>query len=893
MMTIRITARKTIGFLFFIIIIASLCCNLLKKRELKTFRIIDSISEKNVIESPLKNIIQKFNFVEEDITGKWKHIPVLSSQNQEIWGISSSYSILGNHESDTPEGIKLLKEGKEIEYLNSSAKQETGWRWIATAESLDLRKFNGFDKERRGIRINRENSFQFEKLFPDGDVVIDVFIANPNWEDFRPHLLITFNDSLVEELAITSRNWYRIRKKANLGKYLIEMKMDESNDQQQGNGSVILGMVKITTSSDILLLSQPRQQNQEVLEGTYLLQYFTFAPLPEEDIEEVQPDLYYYYSFKNSYILYDSGIKPNPFFIKKKIVFDEYSLNTLVALPKSVFNINVKIPSNAVLEFGYGILNEFRREKATTPIQFQIILKKSSEEKILLSETISWEKDKDIIYKKIDLKPYAGSNVNLSFLTKEAHPEVDGSESPPIVPVWVNPLIYKIPETQEPNIILISLDTVRPDHLGCYGYYRDTSPGIDRLASDGVLFKNTYSTTSWTLPAHVSMLTSLDCLHHQVYFPLQKMDRDTETLADILRTRQFFCAAFTGGGYLSETYGFSKGFDVYQEIKLHGDQAIRLDEAERLAELAYDWIEKNKEKNFFLFLHTYQPHDPYANLSSIGKEFLNDNAQWQQIKMETLFKDKSRFETQFSDDETQNIIDLYDGEIKYTDVVFVQPILDKLRESGLYDKSMIILTSDHGEEFHDHEAWLHDHSIYDEGIKIPLIIKFPDSKFKGLQVENVARITDILPTILHHLNIKTSSEQFDGQSLVPILKGKEKTHRTFVSDLALRDFDLAPSVISMNKNHFKLILNKKIVSPYTERITRDFNGAKIELYDTDLDPAETKNLASNIAYRDLCFELLQRIYEMCERADQEKKYRDEVTLDQSLRERLKALGYIK
>ncbi len=97
----------------------------------------------------------------------------------------------------------------------------------------------------------------------------------------------------------------------------------------------------------------------------------------------------------------------------------------------------------------------------------------------------------------------------------------------------------------------------------------------------------------------------------------------------------------------------------------------------------------------------------------------------------------------------------------------------------------------------------------------------------------------------------------------------------------------------MNKNNFKLILNKKIVSPYTQRVSRDFSGANIELYDTGLNPAETKNLTSNIAYRDLCFELLRRINDMCKRADQEKKYRDEVTLDQSLRERLRALGYIK
>lgn len=365
------------------------------------------------------------------------------------------------------------------------------------------------------------------------------------------------------------------------------------------------------------------------------------------------------------------------------------------------------------------------------------------------------------------------------------------------------------------------------------------------------------------------------------------------TLADILRTEQFYCAAFTGGGYLSETYGFSKGFDIYQEIKLHGNQAIRLDEAERLAQLASRWLEDNKDKNFFLFLHTYQPHDPYANLSPSGKEFIEEDAEWDQVKMEPLFNGKSRFDTQISEKAKQNIIALYDGEIKYTDVFFVQPILDKLKELGLYKKSLIILTSDHGEEFFDHEAWLHDHSLYDEGIRIPLIVKLPDAEYKGSQIENIVRITDIVPTILDQMRTKTNDKQFDGTSLFPLIQMKEKTQRTFVSDLALREFEMAPTVISINKDNFKFILNKKISSPYVKRLVRNFDGSQIELYDLEKDPKETKNLAANIAYREMCFELLVNINRLYEQTNLITKERDEVSLDQSLRERLKALGYIK
>lgn len=881
-------------FVFLVFIVAFVCCDSSANKESRLIRIIDSLSEENIVQSPLQNIIEKLNFVEDNLTDKWSYVPDLSSQDQEIWGTSSSHPILGNHEAEFPEGKKLLNDGQEVEYLSGKKKQKIGWRWIRTSETLDLRKFSGFNKTRRGIILDKENSFQFEKLFPKGNVILDIYLVNVDWQKIQPRLTVSFNGSDIEELVITRKKWFRIRKNLPLGRYTIEIKYSETNEQNVSETPVVLGQVRMTGNSDILLLTHPRQQELSRPNGNFIFQYYTHVALPEKNIGAVHPEILNLYNIRNKFPLRDSGIKSNPYSIKRKITFDEYSMNCLIAPPQSEFYLDVRIPPNAnyVLEFGYGILNEFKNREAKKPIQFRLLLTHSEEEEVLFSETIDWATTKDIIREQIDLSSYAGKKVRLSLLTSEPQSEYRNEESAPVVPVWVNPLIYQIPETDQTNIILISLDTVRPDHLGCYGYSKNTSPVMDRLAADSVLFKNTYSTTSWTLPGHVSLLTSTDCLNHQVYFRLQKIDPDMLTLADILREQQFYCAAFTGGGFVSETYGFSKGFDVYQEIKLHGDHAIRFDEAERLAQMASRWLEDNKDKNFFLFLHTYQPHDPYANLSPIGKEFLEEDAEWEQAEMESLFDGKGRFQTQFSERQKQNIIALYDGEIKYTDAFLVLPILDKLKELGLYEKSLIILTSDHGEEFFDHEAWLHDHSVYDEGIKIPLIIKFPDAEYKGIQIEKIARITDILPTILDQMRIKTSNRQFDGVSLFPLLKGKEKTQRTFISDVALREFEIAPAMISINKNKFKFILNRKIESPYIKSSVRNFDGSQIELYDLEKDPGETKNLAANIAYRDMCFELLNKINKLLDQAGEIEK-RDEVTLDQSLRERLKALGYIK
>lgn len=874
---------------------ASINCGSSSSDKSRLIRILDRIDKKNIIHSPLRNIIEKFNFVEENFTGKWVYLPDLSSPDQEIWAISSDHPILGNHDSDFPEGIKLLKDGQELEYL-SGAEQRIGWRWIGTSETLDLRGFEGYDKTRRGIVLNGENSFQFEKLLPKGNLILDLYLVNSNWQKEQVKVTVSFDDSREQELVVTRKKYFRIRKKLSLGRYKIEIKLSPRSDERKDPVTpVVLGQVKITGNQDIILLTHPRQEEREIPQGEYRFQYNTYVALQDKDVEAVKPEVLYLYNIRNKFLLNDSGIESNPFSIKKKITFDENAFNCLMAPPESEYRLDLNIPADAsfFLEFGYGILNEFRKRESNRPIGFRVLLEHGDEE-VLFSKTIDWATTKDILWEKIDMTPYSGEKVRLTFSTQEIQLEMEDSNAPTVIPVWVNPLIYRMPEEKPNNIILISLDTVRPDHLGCYGYGRNTSPAIDLLAEDSVLFENAYSTTSWTLPGHVSLLTSLNCLNHQVYFPLQKMDTEATTLADILRTRQYYCAAFTGGGYLSETYGFSKGFDSYQEIKLHGDQAIRLDEAERLARLATQWLEENKDKNFFLFLHTYQPHDPYANLSPIGKEFLAKDAEWDQVKAGTLMDDMGgRFQAQFSERERQNIISLYDGEIKYTDVSFVKPIMDKLKELGLYEKSLIILTSDHGEEFMDHEAWLHDHSVYNEGIRIPLMVKFPEAENKGTRIENIVRITDIMPTILDRANIKTKKYRFDGATLIPMIKGNEKIRRTFLSDLALREFTMAPSVISLNKGQYKFILNKKISSPYVQRLVRNFDGKLVELYDLENDPGEIKNLAANIAYRDICFEFLDEIERMYEKADKIKKDRDEVTLDQSLRERLKALGYIK
>ena len=256
--------------------------------------------------------------------------------------------------------------------------------------------------------------------------------------------------------------------------------------------------------------------------------------------------------------LRDSGIEENPFLLKKKLKIGPVEINTLLAPPASRYRFAKKISAPSFLEFTYGIRRdrEFAQKKEGTRFaEFSIVIESENKKTEIFKKTLNLFPGQPLVfnYKKIDLSEFEGKTIHIHLLTR-------GSEKS--LACWFNPVIYA-PQPNTKNVILISLDTLRPDHLGCYGYKRDTSPNMDSLAKDSALFLNTFATSPWTLPSHVSLLTSLNCINHQVYQSHQTMDPSLPTLADLLRTRDYFNGAITGGGFVSGQYGFSKGFDSY------------------------------------------------------------------------------------------------------------------------------------------------------------------------------------------------------------------------------------------------------------------------------------------------------------------------------------------
>jgi arylsulfatase A-like enzyme len=589
-----------------------------------------------------------------------------------------------------------------------------------------------------------------------------------------------------------------------------------------------------------------------------------------------------------SYPLQDLGVGKNPFTLKRKLKLGGRDMNVIISPPESQYGFDIDLKEGSVLDFGIGIVREYDSEEMAQElsgekgVNFMVVLEAEGRKRTIFQHYLSpppVEDQETVTFLRQSLDLPRANNIKLSLVTE------GNSEN---MSFWYNPVLFK-KGTNSTNVILISVDTLRADHLGCYGYERETSPNIDSLADDSVLFSNVYASSPWTLPSHVSMLTSLHGAHHQVYQNDERMDPAILTLADLLRQNHFFCSAFTGGGFVSSVYGFSKGFDMYQE---GGGGVHRQDAAEYSCGLVAEWLDTHsKDKNFFLFVHTYQPHDPYACPEPYKDMFLAEDAKWRHINLMGHLGGRSNLFKPLPEGERQNIVDLYDGEVRYTDEALIGPLIHKLKQLDLYDNSLIIFTSDHGEEFYDHKSWGHGHQLYDESLKVPLLVKFPGSRFQGTKMSNIVSLVDMMPTILDELRIDISELPLDGKSLVPSIEGKDREDSSFWADIGDNVLNShVPQKISTNSGTEKLILNKK----YTDEDLSYFEylppeTGPVELYELMGDPREELNIAENRSA--LVNQLIRTIETLYSQARKRMSLKPEI--DEDLKEQLRALGYIK
>ena len=396
------------------------------------------------------------------------------------------------------------------------------------------------------------------------------------------------------------------------------------------------------------------------------------------------------------------------------------------------------------------------------------------------------------------------------------------------------------------NVLLIGVDTLRADHVECYGYKDVRTPHMNRLAKDGVLFRNAVAQVPLTLPSFCSIMTGTYPMYHGVRdFSYGSLRQDKTTLAELLKGSGYATGAFIGAFVLDARFGLDQGFDHYDgrfNLKKYGgvDPGTIQRRGDRVATRAIEWMGQNRDRGFFAWIHLYDPHHPYTPPEPYRSRYM----------------------------------DPYTGEIAYTDSL-VGRILAFLDENDLYDNTLIVFTSDHGESLGEHQEQNHGFFIYDTTLKVPLLMKLPEANGRAQVVDTQVRSIDILPTVLQYLSVDAPKE-IQGVGLRGLIEGKplraSRLEAFSESYYPRSSFGWSP-LRSLRTQKYKYIL-----------------APQPELYDLEDDPDESANIASKRP--SLANGFKQKLLRLEQRYSRSREQKKSVQLDPQVAESLRSLGYV-
>lgn len=436
------------------------------------------------------------------------------------------------------------------------------------------------------------------------------------------------------------------------------------------------------------------------------------------------------------------------------------------------------------------------------------------------------------------------------------------------------------PAPERPNVLLVVVDTLRPDRLGCYGGERESSPHLDGLADGFFLFESAQSCSPWTAPSLVSLMTGLHPDVHGVKsFPVpRRLARGVTTLAERLRASGYRTAAFTEGGYARGRFGLDRGFDLYPEES--GDEQFTNSSLLGPSRLASNldrtirWLERREDEPFFCFFHTYETHMPFRAPEDHVREVRPEHDESEELERirETIVAWNEKGEVDRAalrrlrtfyfqhrvtpgmpellrpdalmaraealgspldmdgamtdPDELSEVHDLYDAEVRYTDEQLAR-LWKALEEEGHAENTIVILFSDHGEGLGDHGRLGHGEELHEELLRVLLMLRLPDGP-EPRRIPDVVRSVDVFPTLLELLDLPPTDHDLDGESLVPLLHGETIERPAFAHALSSQGGRDPRRSIRLGR--WRLITHG--------------TPEGVELYDLETDPRAEENVAA-------------------------------------------------
>lgn len=451
-------------------------------------------------------------------------------------------------------------------------------------------------------------------------------------------------------------------------------------------------------------------------------------------------------------------------------------LRTLPAPPPSRLRFHLDVPRNARLSLFCGVPPEHH---ASAPVEFVVKVARQGREDAVWSQLVdplSRPAHRRWVPAEIDLSRHAGKGVDLVLETRGYEESDDARRA-----LWGIPAVT-VAGSEAPLAIVYLVDTLRADHTQPYGYARDTTPELLRFAADGVVFEQAISQAAWTKPAVGSVLTSLLPGRHRAVQLRDQLDPGLVTLGELLQAKGYTTgAAIANSVIYSEGTNFEQGFDHYAGLHGAGDRPSKLVEAAGVVDEALRFLDARRGLPAFLYVHTMDPHVPYAPPPPFDRKYPPAPAPDRPAAdPRSDYKEPA---------DRERLIAQYDGDVAYGDQEFGR-FVRELKARGLYDRALVVFLADHGEEFQEHGQFTHGKSVFDELIHVPLVVKFPQRRQAGRRVAEQVQVVDVLPTVLRALDLPVPSPPaIVGRPLQDVVEGKapeapavaEISHRGYVA----------------------------------------------------------------------------------------------------------------